>query len=438
MKATVGTLADHLHRTARSTPGAVAVETPDRALTYAELDARSSAAAATLAERGAGEGDRIALLLPAGTALVEAFWACQKLGAVAMPVDPRLGDAERDQQTTSARVVVEEPLPPGGVRSNCVHPALDAPAVVIHTSGTSGASKPVELTHANFLWSALGSAVALGLDPGERWLCPLPLSHVGGLSILVRSAIYGTTAVLHPGWDTERVAAALRDDGITVASLVPTMVARLLEAGIGDAPPTLRCALIGGGPLPGPVAERARAAGLPVAQTYGLTEACSQVTTSRPGEPETAGPPLVGTHVEIAGDGEILVAGPTVAPGAVADDGFLHTGDRGSLDEHGRLVVTGRKADTIVTGGENVAPAEVEAVLLAHPAVAEAAVHGRPDQEWGEAVVAKVVLRAEADPAAIREHAAALLARFKVPKAIEVVDDLPRTPSGKIKREDLR
>jgi O-succinylbenzoic acid--CoA ligase len=217
------------------------------------------------------------------------------------------------------------------------------------------------------------------------------------------------------------------------------MVARLLEAGVEAPPPALRCVLIGGGPLPGPVAERASAAGLPVAQTYGLTEACSQVTTSRPGEPGTAGPPLVCTRVEIAGDDqEILVASPTVAPGAVADDGFLHTGDRGALDERGRLVVTGRKADTIVTGGENVAPAEVEAVLEAHPAVAEAAVHGRPDEQWGEAVVAKVVLRADADPVAIREHAATLLARFKVPKAVEVVDDLPRTPSGKLRRRDLR
>jgi O-succinylbenzoic acid--CoA ligase len=186
------------------------------------------------------------------------------------------------------------------------------------------------------------------------------------------------------------------------------------------------------------VAERAKAAGLPVAQTYGLTEACSQVTTSAPGEPETAGPPLVCTRVEIATDDEILVAGPTVAPGAIADDGFLHTGDRGALDERGRLLVTGRKAETIVTGGENVAPAEVEAALLAHPAVAEAAVHGRPDEEWGEAVVAKVVLRAHADPAAIRDHAATLLARFKVPKAVEVVDELPRTASGKVKRRDLR
>jgi o-succinylbenzoate---CoA ligase len=414
VKPSVPTLGDHLLRTARAVPERVAVEWPGGALTYAELLARATAAVPEVAP-----GGRVPLLLPAGPDFVVAFWAVQLAGAVAMPVDLRLGEAEQAAQQRNATTA-----------------AGKGAAAVIHTSGTAGASKPVELTHANFLWSALGSAVALGLDREERWLCPLPLSHVGGLSILVRSAIYGTTAVLHDGWDTERVARALREERITVASLVPTMVARLVEHGV--VAPALRCALIGGGPLPAPVAERARAAGLPVAQTYGLTEACSQVTTSAPGEPETAGPPLVCTRVEIADDGEILVAGPTVAPRAVADDGFLHTGDRGDLDERGRLVVTGRKADTIVTGGENVAPAEVEAALLDHPAVAEAAVHGRPDEEWGEAVVAKVVLRDDADPAAIRDHAARLLARFKVPKAIEVVDALPRTASGKIRRRDLR
>ena len=437
MKPSDPTLADHLRRTARATPERVALEWPGGSLTYGELDGRADAAATALRARGAGPGDRVALLLPADVSFVESFWACQRLGAVAMPIDVRLGDEERAQQTATAALVVQQE---GSGPNRCVQQIGPDPpgctAVVIHTSGTAGSAKAVELTHANFVWSALGSAVALGLDPDERWLCPLPLSHVGGLSILVRSAIYGTTAVLHDGWDTERVARALREERITLASLVPTMVARLVEHGVEA--PALRCALIGGGPLPVPVAERARAAGLPVAQTYGLTEACSQVTTSAPGEPETAGPPLVCTRVEIAADGEILVAGATVAPGAVADDGFLHTGDRGALDERGRLVVTGRKADTIVTGGENVAPAEVEAALLAHPAVAEAAVHGRPDEEWGEAVIAKVVLRAEADPAVIRDHTATLLARFKVPKAVEVVDDLPRTASGKIKRRDLR
>jgi O-succinylbenzoic acid--CoA ligase len=327
-----------------------------------------------------------------------------------------------------------------------VHPAparhdLDAPAIVVHTSGTTGAGKPVALTYGNWLWSALGSGVALGVDPAERWLCALPLSHVGGLSILLRSAIYGTTAIVHERFDAQRVVAELMaPDGPTLVSLVPTTLARALDAGL-DHPPRLRCALIGGGPVPGALMQRARAAGVPVAQTYGLTEACSQVTTAAPGDTGAdAGPPLFCTQVRIGADDEILVRGPTVAPGAVGDDGWLATGDQGRLDADGRLAVTGRLADTIVTGGENVAPTEVEAALAEHPAVAEVAVHGRPDPEWGEAVVATVVLRpgARADADELRRHCAERLAGFKVPKQVQFAVALPRNVTGKLQRNLLR
>jgi O-succinylbenzoic acid--CoA ligase len=346
-----------------------------------------------------------------------------------MPIDLRLSERERAAQVASARLVVEAALPLGAKGVPAGDHELDAPAVVVPTSGTSGAPKPVELTYGNWLWSAMGSAVALGLDREERWLCPLPLSHVGGLSVLLRSAIYGTTAVLHPGFDADAVARALGGDAVTGVSLVPTMVGRLLDAGL-DHPPTLRCALVGGAALEQALARRAHDAGLPVVETYGLTEACSQVATD--------GVPLFGTRVAIE-DGEILVAGPTVAPGAAGEDGVLRTGDLGFLDERGRLTVSGRRADTIVTGGENVSPAEVEAALLEHAAVAEAAVYPRPDPEWGEAVTATVVLRggAATTEQELRDHVAARLARFKVPKSVGFADGLPRTASGKLKRGDL-
>jgi O-succinylbenzoic acid--CoA ligase len=212
------------------------------------------------------------------------------------------------------------------------------------------------------------------------------------------------------------------------------MLARVLDE--RPSPASLRCALIGGGPVPRDLMTRAAEAGLPLAQTYGLTEASSQVTTSDIGDPATAGPPLFCTRVEIAPDGEILVRGPTVSPDAGAP---LRTGDLGALDDQGRLTVTGRAADTIVTGGENVAPAEVEAVLEAHPAVAEAAVLGRADAEWGEAVTALVVMAPgkNADTDDLRSHCRANLAGFKVPKRIETVTTLPRTPSGKLRRSAL-
>jgi O-succinylbenzoic acid--CoA ligase len=225
---------------------------------------------------------------------------------------------------------------------------------------------------------------------------------------------------------------------VTLVSLVPTTLLRLLEAGLRG-PPDLRCALLGGAPAPPALLARAAEVGVPVAQTYGLTEACSQVATSAIGEPDSAAAPLPGTTVVISPAGEILVAGPTVAPGSVAADGYLHTGDLGRLDDAGRVHVTGRLGDLIVSGGENVAPAEVEAVLSDHPAVAEAAVFGRADPEWGEAVAAAVVLRPGASVAAedLREHCAARLARFKAPRSVVFVDALPRTSSGKVVRRDL-
>ncbi|HEX6390943.1 MAG TPA: AMP-binding protein [Solirubrobacteraceae bacterium] len=221
------------------------------------------------------------------------------------------------------------------------------------------------------------------------------------------------------------------DDGVTLVSLVATTLSRLLDAGL-QRPPRLRCALTGGGPVPPALVRRARAAGVPLAQTYGMTEACSQITTQAPGDAQDdAGPPLFCTRVWAAADGEIHVAGPTVAGGELA------TGDLGSLDGD-RLTVTGRKAETIVSGGENVAPQEVEAVLAEHPAVVEAAVFGRPDPQWGEAVVAAVVLCAHVTEAQLREHCAGQLAGFKVPKAIAFVAELPRTPSGKLRRAALK
>jgi len=409
--------------------------------TYAELHLQALDAAAVLQAKGIEEGDRIALALPAGAPFVAALHATLMLGATVVPIDLRLSPREREQRAAGAAAVIDAPLhrttEPDPTTRDRLDPAT--PATLVHTSGTTAAPKPVALTIGNWTWNALGSALALGLDPQDRWLCTLPLSHVGGLAILIRSAIYGTTVVLHERFETATALTAIERDRVTLASLVPTTLARLLDAGL-KAPNPLRVALIGGGPLPPVLAAQAQEAGIPVAQTYGMTEACSQVTTSLPGEPETAGRPLVGQQVRIADDDEILVKGPTVAPGAAAADGWLHTGDCGRLNADGRLTLTGRKADTIVSGGENVAPAEVEAALLAHPAVADAGVHGRPDPQWGEAVVAIVVLHdgAQAETEELRAHVASQLARFKVPKEIAFAERLPRTPSGKLLRRELQ
>ncbi|MEA2311259.1 MAG: o-succinylbenzoate---CoA ligase [Solirubrobacteraceae bacterium] len=413
-----------LPRAAALRPERIALDAPEGSLTYAELLGR--------ARLDVAPGARVALALAPGLEFAVALHACLLARAAAMPVDPRLAERERSRLLASAAAVVDAPLGPCGPLAPPRAPADGDTALVVHTSGTTGAPKPVELSFGNVQANALGSAVALALDPDERWLCPMPLSHVGGLMVLLRSAIYATTAVLAPPpFDLDRTAALLRDGEITIASLVPTMLARLLDAGHRPGP-RLRAVLLGGAAATPALLERARDAGWPVAATYGLTQACSQVTVARPGDLHTAGHPLPGVRVAIADDGEILVEGPTVAGG-----GTLHTGDLGRLDEHGRLLVAGRKADTIVTGGENVAPAEVEAVLMEHPAVADAGVFARPHPEWGEAVTASVVLRAPVEPEELRAFCRERLAGYKVPKVVEPVATLPRTPSGKLLRREL-
>jgi o-succinylbenzoate---CoA ligase len=427
-----------IHAAAAKHPGRVAIEGPARSLTYAEL---RDAALAGAEAGGLRAARRVAIALPPGEDFVIALHACLVAGAAAVPIDLRLSAAEREQRMAGADVIVDAPLAsldalvdasgPAGLEE-CGAEGADLAVAIMHTSGTTAAPKPVVLSAGNFLASALGSAVALGLDPAERWLCPMPLTHVGGLSIPIRSAIYATTVVLRGRFETEAVLDELMDPErrITLVSLVPTMLARLLDAGLAR-PPALRWALLGGGPIAPALLERASAAGVPVAPTYGMTEACSQIATF--------GWPLAGVDVVTTGDGEVLVRGPIVSAGALSADGWLHTGDLGRFDDRDRLEIIGRKSDTIVTGGENVAPAEVEAVLLEHPAIADAAVHPRLDPEWGEAVIATVVLRdgLAVTPDELKAHCAARLAAFKVPKAVRFADGLPRNPSGKLLRRQL-
>ena len=408
---------DWLTAAARARPDHPAVEAGGRTLTYAELDGRADALARSLAGADIGSADRVAVTHPPGLAFVELLHALPRLGAVIEP-----GPA------------AEPPLPrltgPGAHVRRLTH--IDAETVhsVIRTSGTTGEAKAVELTFANHAASAAASADALGVDPADRWLCPLPLHHVGGLGVLVRCAINHTTAVLHDSFDVSRVKAELEGGAITLASLVPTMLVRLREAGLRRAP-GLRAIALGGGPIPAGLLEWAAGTGIPVVAVYGMTETCSQVVAGSPGRA------LRGVELQIGENGEILVRGPMVARGAVGADGWLHTGDSGRLDSDGLLHVDGRLKDLIVTGGENVAPLEVEQALLSHPAVADAGVAGLPDPEWGEVVTAFVVLRDPVGADELRDWARRRLEPFKAPKAIHVVESLPRNSGGKLERDRL-
>jgi o-succinylbenzoate---CoA ligase len=430
-----------LSRAARVNPGRAALVTPWRSWSYRDLHEAAQQVAGGLREQGIGHGDRVALALPSEE-LIIALHACLAIGAAAVPIDLRLTDAEQVMRRDGVVATLTE-LPSGTPVGQRAIDLSDV-ATVMFTSGTTAGPKRVELTLSNWLWNATGSAIALGLDAEERWLCPMPLAHVGGLSIALRSVIYGTTVVLHERFETERVRDALSDPGerVTLVSLVPTMLGRLLDAGLSR-PPSLRRVLLGGGPIAPTLLSRARAAGIVVAPSFGMTETCSQIVTD--------GVPLFGAELALSDTGELLVRGPSVAHGAFAGDGWLHTGDLARFDEAGRLEIVGRTADTIVTGGENVAPTEVEAVLLEHEAVSDAAVVGRADPEWGEAVVALIVPRLglvhgrpTGDPAdeamgeALRSFCAARLAGFKVPKRFELVEALPRSTTGKLQRRELR
>ncbi|HUB99033.1 MAG TPA: o-succinylbenzoate--CoA ligase [Solirubrobacterales bacterium] len=439
-------LDDWLSQRSQSCPDRIALVADGAEMTYAQLEAEATWVARRLAAQGVRRGSIAALTMHPRREQVVLAHALMKVGATLLPLSPRLTAAER-----AAIVAAEEPIVDLDDPGELTQTEADLPLLGEHdmddvcarvlTSGSSGLPKPIGLTYGNFLWNSVGSGFNIGVDPADRWLCCVPLSHIAGLGIVMRSVIYGTAAVVHDGFDVDRVAAALREDGITVVSLVATMLTRLLDAGADLSGP--RAILVGGGPVPEEPLERALDQGATVVQTYGLTETCSQVTTLAPADARrklgSAGRPLLTTHLRIQ-DGEILIQGPTVAPGRSDADGWLHTGDLGHIDEEGFLYVKDRIDDLIVSGGENVVPAEVEEVLLRHPEVADAAVIGREDPEWQQAVTAVVVLESgsEITPDELRRHCGESLAGFKVPKRIELAAALPRTPSGKLMRRALR
>ena len=337
-------------------------------------------------------------------------------------------------------------------------------ALVLFTSGTTGDPKGVRLTLGNLTASATASAFRLGVSPDDRWLCCLPVYHMGGLAPVFRTVTYGTTLVLQREFDARETLDIIDEYGVTGVSLVPTQLSRLLDAdgeragsaAAGRHLTTLETVLLGGAPAPKSLLERATSAGVSVFPTYGLTETASQVATARPAEartyPGTVGQPLYGTTVTLVSDGdpvepgeqgELVVDGPTVTPGYLDSDTTrdafgefgLHTGDVGYQDEDGRLWVTGRRDELLLTGGELVAPEEVAETIRAHPDVVDAAVVGLDDEEWGERVAALVVSETTLTATDIREFCRERLAGYKLPKTVAFGSEIPRTVSGTVDRE---
>jgi O-succinylbenzoic acid--CoA ligase len=485
---------DWLRDRARTSPDAEALVAAEsgRTWTYADLDAEVEALAGRLAALGLTAGDHLGVLLETRISYVRLVHAAARLGCVCVPLNARQtpteiatqvdhadlavlvcgGDTEpRAVEATEAVPVatVDDPQWEGVAALTEQSPvdfdradwAPDDTQFLLFTSGTTGEPKAVELTVENLRTSAVTSAFRLGVMPGDRWLVTLPMYHMGGLAPVLRSTLYGTAAVVREGFDPGPAADDIGEYDVTGVSLVPQMLTKMLDTR-GTLSDSLRFVLLGGAPAPEDLVRRCRDYSVPVFPTYGMTETASQIATAEPHEafdyPGTVGRPLLWTTVTVVGEdgdpvptgetGELVVDGPTVSPGYYRDPERtagsrgphgLYTGDVGKVDESGRLWVLDRVDDVVITGGENVQPGEVAAVLRDHPGVEAVTVVGVPDDEWGERVGALVVLSDESTTRDdLETHCRERLADFKVPKQFLVVDDLPRTPSGTVRRELAR
>lgn len=470
---------DWLARQAALYPERPYWESATARLSVGALDERVDRVVGWLWAAGVRPGDRVSVLLPPDYQHVELLFAAIRMGAVLVPQNPRLTAAELGARldVVAPRLVVAAPevLVPAGwparalsatlpeadelvqapARAVDYQPSADSVQSVIFTSGTSGEAKGAVLTLRQHWWAAIGSQLRLGHQPDDVWLLTLPLFHVGGQAILLRAVITGVPVVALSKFDPDQVGRYLSDGSVTLASLVPTMLRRVLAAQRGPFSPRLRAVLIGGGRAEPAWLARAWEAGLPVLPTYGMTETASQAATlDRAEAPEglaTSGRPLWGVEFAVLnpgadGVGDLAVRGPQVMPRYWRQEPWssagewFRTGDLGYFDPKGRLVVVDRRTDLIVSGGENIYPAEVERVLDGHPDVDQVAVVGAADAEWGQVVVCFVVLRPGAafDPAALSAYAAKRLARYKLPRRWVEVTSLPLTANGKVWRERLR
>ena len=479
---------DLLWRAAR-TPNAPALESADGTWSFAELADKACRAAGYLGATVVAGGSPVALLMNGDGRFAAWFHAIALTGRPALPLNSRLTTSELAGQLEHARAacllgdgedgrlaelrarlpdlrVIAAPaldsLPGDWKQADGRPGGADDTLAVLYTSGTSGRSKGACLTWNNFFASARAAEDRLGDAVHRRWLACMPLFHVGGLSIVMRSVLFGGPVRLQSRFDPAAVSDALDRGDIAAISLVPTMLSRLLaHRGDRHAPPGLEVLLLGGAAAAPELVARALAKGYPVCPTYGLTEATSQVATASPPRAGAREPapmhPVLGTEVRILADGrdagpgtegEILVRGATVMRGYLHDeaanartlrDGWLHTGDIGYLDAAGGLHVLDRRDDLVVSGGENVYPAEIEAVLLEHPAVEDAGVTGVPDADLGARVVAWVVVKpgCSASIESLQRHCRATLAGFKQPREFRFVAELPRNAAGKLQRRRL-
>jgi fatty-acyl-CoA synthase len=481
------------------TPARIAIEHRGEQTTYAELDARSERLADALLRLGLRRGDRVASLTGNRPEHVELFFACAKAALVLVPLSWRLAPAELAYQLAHAEpaVLFVEPerdslaeaalelaassprrlalaraemdalAQPGATTPQKNGPADDDDLLLLYTAGTTGRPKGARLTHRNCFWTNLSFDRTADLSATDVVLQLLPQFHVGGWNVQPLLAWWkGATVVLEPRFDPARALELIERRRITTMMGVPANYLFMAgERRFADADlSSLRRAVVGGAPMPEPLLRTWRDRGVEIVQGYGLTEASPNVLCLPPEDAMRrlgwAGKPY--PHVDVAladtesgalidgrGSGELLVRGPAVFAGYWRDpegtrasvrDGWLHTGDIAERDAEGFYRIRDRLKDMYISGGENVYPAEVETVLHEHPAVADAAVIGVPDERWGEVGVAIVVVHpgATVDEQDLLAHCRRHLAAFKAPHVVRIAEELPRSASGKLLKRELR
>jgi fatty-acyl-CoA synthase len=481
-------LSHWIERHARFAPRSVAIRYAGGDIGYAELAARVRCAAAALVERGVEPGDVVAYLGLNHPVTLVLLFACARLGAMLMPLNWRLAPPEQRRVLADClpRVLLVEPacaeqaraigtrVPLAAVdileRGSSEVPAgaggAESPVLLCHTSGSTGVPKSVVLTQRALFWNAVNSTHMHDLTSADRVLTTLPMFHVGGLNIQTTPALHaGASVSLHARFDAQAALDAIERERITLTVLVPAQLEAMMALpGWRSADlSSLRVITTGSTIVSAAFMRRVSARGVPLIQVYGATETCPIASYVRVGDalrkPGSAGVPALHCEVKVVddggaecpvhGDGEILVRGPNLASGywnAPAEtaqafrDGWYYSGDIGHFDDEGHLHVVARRKDMIISGGENIYPAEVESVLTECAAVEEVCVVGRPDARWGEAVVAAVVLKpghsmTEVEALALFDGR---LARYKRPRAVRFLERLPRSALGKVHKEAAR
>jgi fatty-acyl-CoA synthase len=482
-------LAHWIDRHARFAPDAVALRFEDQVIRYAELARRIERAAAVLAKRGAKPGDAIAYIGLNHPAALVLLFACARLGAMFAPLNWRLAPPEhaRVLADCASRLLYVEPAfvvharaigaaittaDIGELERDGAGPAParagheDSPVLLSYTSGSTGAPKGVVLTQRALHWNAVNSAHMHDLTSADRVLTTLPLFHVGGLNIQTTPALHaGASVTLHAKFDPQATLDALERERSTLTVLVPAQLSAMMDLPRWTSAnlSSLRMISTGSTIVPEAFVRKASERGVPVIQVYGSTETCPIVAYVRVDDAlrkaGSAGVPALhcelkilddaGMELPVGRDGEILVRGPNVASGYINSpretaqafvDGWYRTGDIGHLDDEGHLYVVSRKKDMIISGGENIYPAEVENVLSECPSIEEACVVGRPETRWGEVVVAAVVLkpRCRMTQAEVMALFDGRIARYKHPREVRFLDRLPRSALGKVQKDAVR